>query len=302
MKITGSKRSARRLLSLAVLLVFIQAVFADDHRLRSSSIAITGDEAFTEPIEKIQVACSESGIVEHFNVRRGDQVDAGQLLLELNTAVLESSRQLALAKTNSTAKRNAANVELEQKKIRYQKLVQLYQDQAGSAEEVEKAKSEMLIAQENVAGIQDELEQYRLEVKKIESQMERRRVRSPISGVVIDVRKKPGEFVSLNDPHVATIVRLETLQVVFHLPTREAKSFQQGDQIRILMIESNQTAIGVVDYVAPITSADSGRVRMDVLIENDQGTYRSGVRCRMLEMVAAAAERQSPLIREPSKR
>ena len=35
------------------------------------------------------------------------------------------------------------------------------------------------------------------------------------------------------------------------------------------------------DGGSPVTEADSGRVRVDILIENDDGNLRSGVLCRL---------------------
>jgi hypothetical protein len=51
---------------------------------------------------------------------------------------------------------------------------------------------------------------------------------------------------------------------------------------KVLLTETNQTAIATVDYVSPVTNADSGRVRVDVLLNNPSQKYRSGVRCRIV--------------------
>ena len=54
---------------------------------------------------------------------------------------------------------------------------------------------------------------------------------------------------------------------------------------------------GMVEFVAPITMADSGRVRIDVLIENQDRAYRSGVRCRLVHRVARQHSESSLLRR-----
>jgi RND family efflux transporter MFP subunit len=273
---------------LAIMFVTFSTAntYADDKQnrrsiqLRSASL---GDEAFTEPIETIQVACSEFGIIGNVNVKRGQVVEADQLLFELDMSVLKASLRLAQAKANSKASRRAAEVEFETKSTRYEKLVRLISQKAGSPQEVERAKADVEVARQNVEAIIEEIEQYSLESQRIESQMERRRVRSPIAGVVIDTRKKKGEYVANSDPHLATVVQLDTLRVVFYLPTSRAAKIKSGHDAEILLTETNQKAKGSVEYVAPITNADSGRVRVEVLIENANHQYRSGVRCRLLE-------------------
>ncbi len=245
-----------------------------------------GDVAFTEPVELIKVACGETGIVGSVRVVRGARVQRDELLLELDMSVLEAAQQLAAAKARSTARLNAAQVEFEQKNQRYQKLEQLLRENAGSPEEVERAKADMQVANQNVVALQEEKEQNQLELKEIEARIERRRVRSPIGGDVVDVRRKQGEFVSPNDPHVATVVRLDQLRVVFHLPTGKAASFQRGDVVNVLLMQSDEVTEATLEYVAPITSADSGRVRVDALIENADGRFRSGVPCQMVNVSA----------------
>lgn len=245
-----------------------------------------GDIAFTEPVEFIKVACGDTGIVGKVHVVRGARVKRSDLLLELDMSVLEASRQLAAAKARSSAKLNAAQVEFDQKKKRYEKLVQLLRENAGSPEEVDRAKADMQVANENIVGLREEKAQHQLELSTIETRIEGRRVRSPIEGDVVDVRRKQGEFVSHNDPHVATVVRLDQLRVVFHLPTSNARSLRQGKLVNVLLMESNQVAEATVEYVAPITSAESGRVRVDALIENADGRFRSGVPCQLMERSA----------------
>lgn len=250
------------------------------NELRSRAM---GDEAFTEPFQTVAVAASEQGTIALANANRGDVVRAGDLLFELDMTVLEASKRLSQAKANSRARLKAAEIEYEAKSRRYEQLVELLADDAGSPEEVVRAKTEAEIAKQNIEEIIEGNEQQALETKRIEAQIERRRVRSPIDGVVVDVKRKPGEYVSSADPQLATVVQLDVLRVVFYLPTQRAVSINEGDTAKLLLTETDQAAIGVVEYVAPITDADSGRVRVEVLIQNFESKYRSGVRCRILE-------------------
>ena len=237
------------------------------------------DEAFIEPIETIKVAAGESGIVAAVLPELGDTVKQGQLMIEMDQRVLQARLDVAAAKASSNARRVSAEVELKAKTDRFEKVEALLRNDAGSPGEVEKARSEMEVARQTVAQIENEIEQFQLEVKQIEAEIELRKIRSPIDGVVVDVRHQPGEYISVSDPHIVTIVRLETLQAVFYLPTSAAKKMNAGDTVELLLTETGATAAAMIRYVAPITNADSGRVRVDVEIDNAEGTLRSGVRC-----------------------
>ncbi len=104
-------------------------------------------------------------------------------------------------------------------------------------------------------------------------------MRSTINGVVTDVHRDEGEFVSAADPTIATLVDLSQLRVSFYLSTRLAASFAPRNQVTVRFIDRPDTAPATVEYVGPLTQADSGRVRVDVLIDNSAGKYRSGLRC-----------------------
>lgn len=256
-----------------------------------SAALVINDETFTEPIEEIKVAAAEMGIVDKIHVKLGDQVEKGDLLVEMDMKVIEATRKVAASKASSTARLNASRVELEIKKTRYEKLVALVKEGAGSPEEVQRAFADVKVAQQNVEAILEENEQFKLEVEKYEAQKERRRTRSPIRGKIVDVRKQTGEFVSTNEPHIITVVQLEVLRATFHITTSKAKQLQKNDIVEVRLTETDETARATVEYVSPITKADSGRVRVDVLIDNQGGDYRSGVRCQLV----GKTERQASL-------
>ena len=188
------------------------------------------DEAFTEPIEEIKVAAAEMGIVSAIHVELGDRVQAGQLLIEMDMSVLEASRRVAESKANSTARMKAAEVEYNIKRVRYEKLVELVKEGAGSPEEVERARADAEVALRNVEALLEENNHFQLEVQQYEAQIERRRIRSPINGQVVEIKKRLGEHVSTNDPHVVTVVQLETLRDFLHsdLPCATAAQKRSG--------------------------------------------------------------------------
>ncbi len=247
-----------------------------------------GDDAFTEPIEEIKVATAEMGIVKKIHVKKGDTVGPNDLLIELDMSVLEATRRIAESKANNKARIKAAEIEFQIKNTRYEKLVSLVRDGAGSPEEGERALADTQVAKQNIEALLEEAEQHRLEVQQYEAQMERRRIRSPIHGQVVEIRKKVGEHISNNDPHIVTVVRFDTLRAIFHIATAKAIKMQKGDIVEVVVPETNQRTRAEVEFVAPITQADSGRVRVDVTIDNQTHEFRSGVRCRLVGGIVRA--------------
>ncbi|MCA9054686.1 MAG: efflux RND transporter periplasmic adaptor subunit [Planctomycetaceae bacterium] len=242
-----------------------------------------GAEAFTEPYESIEVAASEPGRVRTVHVRRGSRVEAGALLLELDASVLEASRKVAAQRAGATARVEALRIDHQQKQRRYETIASLRRDGAVSPEELLSAESEMKIAALQVQAAIEELEQARLEVAEIEARVEQRRVRAPIAGIVTEVRREAGEFVSVSEPDVVTLVDLSRLRATFYLPTSEAVRLSEGYRAALLPAPGELADVagpvaGVVEHIAPLTQADSGRVRVDVVIDNRLGQHRAGLR------------------------
>jgi RND family efflux transporter MFP subunit len=236
-------------------------------------------EGFTEPVRSIEVAAGDTGRIVETYVARGDHVSRGDLLMVLDQSVLEASRKVTEARAAAAARVQALEVERELQEGRYRKLLELQQEGAGSTEEVNRARADAEVARLKVEAAREELDISRLELEEIAARIERRRVRSPIDGIVTDVLKELGEYVSANDPHVATVVQLDTLRVTFYLPTELAMPLARGANIPLRFPELRRTTTGRVEYVSPVTEADSGRARVDVIVANSGGTIRSGIRC-----------------------
>ncbi len=235
-------------------------------------------EAFTEPERTVHASSADTGRVSQVVVKRGDRVQRGDLLMVLESRILEASLQTARRKANSNARIKALEVEYDLRRQRHEQLRSLAEDGAGNPEEVRRAKADLDMAALNVEAAREEQALNALQVAEIEARIEQRKVRSPVDGVVTDVLKEVGEYVSSVEPQVATVVQLGRLRATFYLPSPCLSNIQHGMEVPMTTAQGD-TINGMVEYVAPVTEADSGRARVDVLIDNPQRTLRSGVRC-----------------------
>ncbi len=118
----------------------------------------------------------------------------------------------------------------------------------------------------------------RLEVKRIETQLQRRTIRSPIDGVITEIHREPGEFLSITEPKVFTVVRLDRLRAKFYIPAENAHRFSKGHRVKLTGHTDEKPLAGEVEFVSPVTHAESGLVRVDVTFDNRDGRLRSGQR------------------------
>lgn len=239
-------------------------------------------ESFIEPYRKLDLAAAEPGRIAAIHVKRGATVKAGDLLVELDTTLLQASRRVAEQRSQSTAKRDALAIEAARKNRRFEALKSLRRGGVGTPEELNEAESEAKVAELRVQEAEEEIERAKLALEELDAQIEQRRIRAKIDGVVAEIHREEGEFVAVTDPKLVTLVDLRKLRVTCFVDTNVALAMREGQSAVIELLGSSQRVSGVIEYVAPLTQADSGRVRVDIVLENEGRRIRSGVRSRMV--------------------
>ena len=237
---------------------------------------------FTEPVQTIGLAASETGTLAELHVARGAAVAAGQIVGALDADVLRARRELAQARVDSQAKTNAARIKFERAERNVQTLRQLRDEGHGGKRELELAESELELARTDIEAVEDELRLSQLDLKRIDAELRGRQIVSPINGVVIDVHRDVGEFVATTDPKVVTIADLGALRIRFYPPTALVEPLSTGDQLAVRFLHSGQSVWGTIDFIAPVINADSNTIRVDLLLDNRGGRLRSGRRCELV--------------------
>ena len=238
-------------------------------------------EVFTEPYQTIEVAAAEPGILNTINVQQGDFVQAGEIVAALNRDVLLASMEIAKLRANMQSQLKKTRADVNQKRRRYQKLTGLHQNGHASEEEIDSAQTNLEIAEAGLLEATEAQKLAKLQILEIEAQLRQREIRSPINGQVVKLQKDKGEYVASIEPVVAKIVQLDKLRVKFYVDTNMARSVRKGDTLPLLLVDTNRTVNGSVEFVSPTTNADSRTVRIEVVIENPNNAYRSGVPVRL---------------------
>ena len=269
------KHTTQRILS-ALCLGLITTTLAS----AQSSIFDSEIKSFTEPFRSVDVASTEVGIVKSILIEEGDTVVAGQTGITLNDAVYRASMNLAKANSQSRGSLNTAIATQKIQRSRFDKLTNLQTRRHASASEVEQAKLQLEKANGQVEAAQDEIQIKELEQAKIERQLQQRAVVAPIDGVVVEIRKEIGEFVSPSDPVVFRVVQLSTLKVGFWVPLEKAKGLAAGQSVN-LSINRRRTK-GKIKFVSPVSDPQSGSSRVKVLIDNHDGKWSAGQSCTLI--------------------
>ncbi len=267
-----------RFLLWATVLTTISSVYASVCAAQALHRGVV-TRSFTEPIEKSIVASTENGVVERATVREGDQVQAGDSLAELNHGVLLQTKRQAIARAKSTAKRDAAKSRFQLVMAQKQTLEGLIAEGHVNNYELQQKTTEYNNAVAEYRDAEDELVMNRIEVDRIEAQIQERIIKSPINGVVVKIHKQPGEHVSNNEPQYATVVRIDKLKSKFYLRADVLNRIRVGNAVNVYVGDDRQKMKAVVAYVSPVIDPDSGTGRIEVEINNENQKIQSGTVC-----------------------
>lgn len=236
-------------------------------------------EGFAEPYRTVQVASPEPGIVAEVHVREGSRVAKGDLLVELDTGTLEIALAIAKTRRDATGRQRAAHAELTLRAQRRAKLEELLAKGNASLEEVDRAIADEEIAAATLASVEEDRQANALEVDRIAEQIDRLRVRAPLDGRVTRVLREPSEHLSLSQPGVVTLVQLNPLRVVMFAPIVRIEAIQEKEKVTVRFTDLSRDVDGTVEYISPVSDAQSGTVEVHIVVPNGDESIRGGSRC-----------------------
>lgn len=248
-------------------------------------------EAFTEPYRDIAVAAPEMGTLAELKISEGDVVKQGALLAVMDDDVLQASLEVARRTMSAEGMLKSAQADLNMKKVELEKLTQLRERNHASQQELSRIETELLVAEARLLSVQEDLAVKQLEFDRIEAQLAQRKIVAPIDGIISELFREKGEFVSPSDPTIARIVQLDPLLVVFSLPLGQRKDVTKDQRVTLKIGEEERIQEGIVEYVSPTSDPSNSSVRVKVRIPNSDSNFQSGERA---VLVTTPSEEASP--------
>jgi RND family efflux transporter MFP subunit len=236
-------------------------------------------ESFTEPYRKLDIIPAEPGILAALDVREGDRVEEGQRLGALDCEVQEIALEIARQNMEARGQVESAIAERDLRRTRLARLQELRGTGHATQDEVDRALADLRVAEANVQSAAEKQKTDELEFRRIAAMIDRRMLKSPINGVVTRLYKEEADYVGASVSPVMTIMQLDPLRITFSIPNSAGQSLRLGQSVALMLPESEQNAVGKVEFVSPVSEAESGTVRVKVLLKNPDGKYRCGVRC-----------------------
>ncbi len=208
------------------------------------------------------------GIITALNVRVGQHVGKGQILAQLDNSVLRQS----IAQ---------AEVQVGLVRTLFERQKNLWDQKIGTEVQYLQAKTNLESAQKQIAVLQQQADMYR--------------IKSPISGTVDQMDLKLGQ-VAMPGTTGIRIVNADILKVKADVPESYAGSVAQGNNVKILIPDANDSLVTKITFAAKVIDPVSRSFPIEIKLP-----VRSKLRPNMTAVLKIANYSKNNVITIPIK-
>ncbi|MFV9510428.1 efflux RND transporter periplasmic adaptor subunit [Tepidibacillus sp. LV47] len=225
-------------------------------------------------IQDVMVFSKITGKVEQVNVKIGDKVKEGQVLLKVDSSDLSYSvRQANIsyqAALDNLERAEDGKKQAEEQVKQAEKAVNPLIPETQKA--LDAAKNALQAAEANVKAAQAQVNQAKVAVDQANHTISQANIKAPISGTISAVMVEKGEMATPQTP-VIQIINTDTVIVSLNSITESSvKKFAVGQKVQAVIPSLNKTVTGTVTSVALAANPQTFTYPIEIQIENkDQG-------------------------------
>ncbi len=232
------------------------------------------------PTEMVDVGSAVSGVVAEVAAERGDYVEEGQVLAKLEASVEEAALRVAQARAERTDGITASQTQLALSRRRLDRAEELFSRDVLSLDTREEVRANAELAELELEREREDHRLAGLQLEQARANLERRTIRAPVSGVVIDRLRGVGEVV--DDDTIVQIARIDPLRVEAILPADWFGRMRPGDRAEITpeapLDAKREARVAIVD---PVLDGASGTFGVQLDLPNPDRGLPAGLRCQV---------------------
>ena len=240
-------------------------------------------DCLIEARQEVTVRSPVDAMIDKINVERGDSVTKGQVVAVLSSGPERAAVNLAKSRASAQGELKLAETRRDLAARKLARSEELFRQNFISINARDEAAADFRLAQEQVQQAHENLEMAELEHKRAGEVLRQREIRSPLTGVVVDVVQKPGEYAGSNarEP-IMKLAQIDPLYVEVILPVSLYGSVHVGDQAQVSpeapVGGHYETTVRVVDRAV---DAASGTFGVRLVLANPKGAIPAGIKCRV---------------------
>jgi RND family efflux transporter MFP subunit len=239
-------------------------------------------DCLIEARQALDIRSPVEGVIETVHVQRGASVKKGQTLAMLSSGPERAVLDLARSRAGNEGEIKSAQARVDITRKKSERAEELVKKNFVSENARDEAEAEYRLALEQLRVAQENRRLAELEVKRAETVLAQREIRSPVSGIVVEVMLKPGELTSSNqkDP-IVKLMQVDPLNVELILPVKLYGSIKAGQRAWIMPeAPVGGKYMARVEVVDPVFDAASGTFGVRLTLPNADRKLPAGMKCR----------------------
>ncbi|MGI9332670.1 MAG: efflux RND transporter periplasmic adaptor subunit [Gammaproteobacteria bacterium] len=243
-------------------------------------LPLSGFDCLIEPHAVIEVSTREEGILSARLVERGELVKADQTLAQLESEMEKVAVALARARSNMRPvieEREASKAFAERQSAR---VAELYRKRAIPFDEKDRADTEVVRAAMQLRQAHNDFLVAELELRRAQTALDQRTIRSPVNGVVAEWLLSAGE--SVEDRPIVRVAEIDPLNVEIIVPVERYGEIEPGMKAQVTpLVPGASTRVATVEVVDRVVDAASGTFGVRLELSNADHRLPGGLRCEI---------------------
>jgi RND family efflux transporter MFP subunit len=261
----------RGALAAAVLMVAHGAALANPY------------ECLIEPNQSVEIRSPVEGVIEKVYVKRGDRVRAGQVLAQLESNAEISAVAMARYRSEVEGRIASARNRYEYASKKLERSNNLYSKNFVAAQVRDEADAEKRITESELREATESREIAKHEHKHAVDLLNRRTLRSPIDGVVMDRLLNPGDLAEAGTGRkpILKLVQVAPLRVEVVLPLAAYGKLKTNTTAEVVPEGLGGRYNATVSVIDSVFDSASGTFGVRLTLPNAKSDLPAGIRCQV---------------------
>jgi macrolide-specific efflux system membrane fusion protein len=224
-----------------------------------------------QPREYVDVGAQVSGQLQKIHVKVGSQVEAGDLLAEIDSTVYLSRVDASRAQLrNQRAQLKEREAHLALAQIQFRRQTALMAEDATAEESLQTAEATLKSAQASLEALRAQIEQTESSLRGDEANLQYARVLSPMTGTVVSISARQGQTLNTNQqaPIILRIADLSVMTVRTQVSEADVGRLRPGMQAYFTTLGGqNKRWYGTLDQIEPTPTTTNNVVLYNALFD-----------------------------------
>ena len=241
-------------------------------------------DCLIEPAQVVEIRSPVVGLLQQVHARRGESIREGQVLVTIESSVEQSAAEAARFRASAEGQLQQTRHKVNATREKARRMAELYEEEFVSAQARDDAAAEARLAEAEFKSAQENAQIAQAEHRQALDQLNRRVLRSPFNGVVMDQYLYPGALVDAGEGKKPNLKIAETqpLAVQAILPFRYFPQVKVGAMAVVIpekpFAREIAARIATVDRVVDSAAGTFGVV---LRLPNAKQELPGGIRCKL---------------------